>query len=907
MARGTRRQDTSRAAGKRPLRSAKGKQRASETSNPVPAGFRELLEEETRRSKNDDGRGPKRRRVESRKLPVHDDALFGDSETQEDELLGDSEIRDDVELQTVTLSSDEEETWEDVDIGQDDEQPEALESENLELVLGETPRKTVRRRRARKPATSAEKKARLVIHKLHLLSLLYHGFLRNHWCNDASIQKKLRDTRIIPSKSILKLHSDPSSIQLQRSRIFREGLDAVLEAWRLNYRIVGYGIQRCLWPASPEESQIMLESARRSESYANLVDFRRHALDFEGSADSSAQLFCALLRSLEVDARLVFSLQPLGFDAKGAGPLPEDEIMGVHQEEVPGLGENTTTPQRISRMGRPNGSASKGQTPRQRHAIPRHAVFWVEAFDAAYQKWIPMDPAVTGTIGKGSVFEPALNDPENSMTYVIAYERSGAAKDVTRRYTKAYIAKTRKSRVESADGGDGWYKRALRPFRQRQKLPRDEIEDGMLLQREISEGMPKNVEDFKNHPVYVLERHLRRDQVLRPKHKVGQISQRGGASSRIELVYRRQDVHVVKSADKWFRLGRQIKEREIPLKRIVRKRRTARDDLDELQEEDTETVAMYAAFQTELYVPDPVINGRVPRNGFRNLDIYVPSMIPPGGVHIKSRLAKTAARIIGVDAVDAVTGFTFKGRHGTAQIDGVVVASEFKDAVVAVCQGLAREEKMDQIKAKQKRDRKEKEKARTEKKIRARIRREYGSDDESFEESGSDSEEESEDELPDFEDEIIIAVESTARVSKPEPQPEPKLTKVEETELFGELEDRTMMSNGQDPGGFILDETEEIGGFIIDDLDLQSGGGFVGEVQANSNVETELEDTILPERTSAEPMAIDSPQKQLSTEISRQENQDMVSKRSESAEPVASPGSMLSHDPEDEDAEPDWL
>lgn len=71
--------------------------------------------------------------------------------------------------------------------------------------------------------------------------------------------------------------------------------------------------------------------------------------------------------------------------------------------------------------------------------------------------------------------------------------------------------------------------------------------------------MPRNVQDFKGHPYYALERHLRRNEVIHPKQGVGRINIGTSAATRFETVYRRSDVHIVRSADKWFRLGRQLK------------------------------------------------------------------------------------------------------------------------------------------------------------------------------------------------------------------------------------------------------------------------------------------------------------------------------------------------------------
>lgn len=136
-------------------------------------------------------------------------------------------------------------------------------------------------------------------------------------------------------------------------------------------------------------------------------------------------------------------------------------------------------PQPIQRIGRsradrrsPPREGTPLTVPRRPKSIlrPRHPVFWVEVLDMAYQKWIPVDPLATGTVGKPAKLEPALNDPDNIMTYAIAFEEGGIAKDVTRRYAKAYNAKTRKLRVDISNGGEEWFARLMKLFRRRTVL-----------------------------------------------------------------------------------------------------------------------------------------------------------------------------------------------------------------------------------------------------------------------------------------------------------------------------------------------------------------------------------------------------------------------------------------------------
>ena len=84
--------------------------------------------------------------------------------------------------------------------------------------------------------------------------------------------------------------------------------------------------------------------------------------------------------------------------------------------------------------------------------------------------------------------------------------------------------------------------------------------------------MPRNVQDFKDHPLYVLERHLRRNQVIHPRNEVGKVAvgkssassttkttKTSPASKALEPLYRRRDVHVVRPANSWYRLGRDVK------------------------------------------------------------------------------------------------------------------------------------------------------------------------------------------------------------------------------------------------------------------------------------------------------------------------------------------------------------
>lgn len=533
-----------------------------------------------------------------------------------------------------------------------------------------TPQKLVQRR---KPVSKAERDFRLDVHKWHLLTLLVHIATRNKWCDDERVQKTLKP--LVSRKLISNLHLPETRTQAERKYAFERAIGEVCEIWRATWKVTSRGIRRAMW----KETIDMAKEVEDAEDPVDFDDFRDAAEQCSGSRDLGAQMFCALLRSVAVETRVVCSLQVLPFSrvAKGETPqkAPPAYIAAGNQD-----------------YGTSQPSATSRRKKKQKKIVDSpYPIWWVEVFSPAITQWIPLDPVVRDTINKPRTgFEPPASDSFNNMSYVIAFEEDGTAKDVTRRYTSMYNAKTRKTRVESTKGGQKWYEVIMHVFDKKIPETRDEIENAALARRVQLEGMPKNVQDFKDHPVYVLERHLRSNEVIHPQRESGKFTVGSGKNQKVESVYRREDVHACRSADGWYRRGRDVRIGEQPLKRVVqRKKRSASVQFEEEDDEaEGDGVALYAEFQTDVYIPPPVVDGRVPRNGYGNLDVYVQSMIPAGGVHVRHPLAAQATKVLGIDAAEAVTGFKFKGRQGTAIVDGVVVDARFTAAMLTTIASL---------------------------------------------------------------------------------------------------------------------------------------------------------------------------------------------------------------------------
>lgn len=129
---------------------------------------------------------------------------------------------------------------------------------------------------------------------------------------------------------------------------------------------------------------------------------------------------------------------------------------------------------------------------------------------------------------------------------------------------------------------------------------------------------------------YVLERHLKREEVIQPKREIGRF--------RGEPVYRRSNVLSCKTAENWMRIGRKVKDRQEPLKWVkqravtIQKRRAQELAMQESGESIQQ--GLYAEYQTQIYIPPPIKDGVIPTNSFGNIDLYAPTMLPAGAVHL---------------------------------------------------------------------------------------------------------------------------------------------------------------------------------------------------------------------------------------------------------------------------------
>ncbi|KAI6041182.1 hypothetical protein EDC04DRAFT_2986916 [Pisolithus marmoratus] len=151
-----------------------------------------------------------------------------------------------------------------------------------------------------------------------------------------------------------------------------------------------------------------------------------------------------------------------------------------------------------------------------RLALP---VFSTKVFSWADSWWLLVDP-ICGIVNKWHVFDPLGPQPEeykvsriedNRMLYVVALEEDSFGRDVTACYAQDYTAK-----IWASGGHKEWWARVVQAITQPYRLNRDDIEDDKLHIHQLTEGVPTMLAGFKDHPIYVLACHLKRDQVIDP-------------------------------------------------------------------------------------------------------------------------------------------------------------------------------------------------------------------------------------------------------------------------------------------------------------------------------------------------------------------------------------------------------
>lgn len=616
-------------------------------------------------------------------------------------------------------------------------------------------------RNKKKGHSKIEKQIRVSAHCMHVQFLLFHNRIRNGWSSDKEVQTILIDQLPKSTKAQVekwrrapglcktdeslvaegKRHRAQDSIQECNSRDLggaayklEDGtpdmsrgdplinlLKILIDYWRKKFTITAPGLRKQGYKPLPRlEAEIEAfksnpyDAEKHGERLENIQDFRNCAKKCEGSRDLGSQLFTALIRGLGIEARLVASLQPIGF---GWGMVEEATLDVENRLDSPHLDRDAISTPSDKTVELTPRSALENSKKHYDQDI-RFPTYWTEVISPIQSEIYAVDPhvlcppVISTSQEHLALFEPRgvqADKAKQILAYVIAFSSDGTAKDVTRRYLKRHLWPGRTKgfrlppknvpihdkqgkviRYEEYD----WFKTVMSGYMRNQAMRTtlDDLEDAkdlrpLKVKDEKSKEIPETLQSYKTSADFVLERHLRRDEVILPGSKpVKKFLYRKGHSAKEEPVYDRSDVLTCKTCESWHKVGRQIRNGEQPLKMVPVRPMTLnrKREVEEAERECGEKLkqGLYAPHQTDWIIPPPIENGNIPKNAYGNMDCFVPSMVPQGAVHIQLNSTAKICKRLGIDFAEACKGFGFSKQRAVPVIQGVVVAEEHRDLVM---------------------------------------------------------------------------------------------------------------------------------------------------------------------------------------------------------------------------------
>ncbi|XP_060984941.1 DNA repair protein complementing XP-C cells [Dama dama] len=292
---------------------------------------------------------------------------------------------------------------------------------------------------------------------------------------------------------------------------------------------------------------------------------------------------------------------------------------------------------------------------------------WLEVFSEREGKWVCVD-CVHGVVGQPLTCYQYATKP---VTYVVGIDGAGCVRDVTQRYDPAWLTATRKSRVDAA-----WWAETLRPYRS-PLVDREQREEQEFQAKHLDQPLPTVIGTYKNHPLYALKRHLLKYEAIYPETAAVLGYCRG------EAVYSRDCVHTLHSRDTWLKQARVVRLGEVPYKMVKGySNRARRARQAEPQLRDYNDLGLFGRWQTEEYQPPVAVDGKVPRNEFGNVYLFLPSMMPVGCIQLHLPNLHRVARKLNIDCAQAVTGFDFHKGYCHPITDGYVVCEEYRDVLL---------------------------------------------------------------------------------------------------------------------------------------------------------------------------------------------------------------------------------
>lgn len=291
---------------------------------------------------------------------------------------------------------------------------------------------------------------------------------------------------------------------------------------------------------------------------------------------------------------------------------------------------------------------------------------WIEIYLESSGRWVCVD--VDQGVGQPQLCTDQATQP---ITYVVGIDDEGHLKDISSKYDPTWLTSSRRRRIDSE-----WWEETMDLYKS-PDAERGQKEDQEMQAKLLDKPLPTSVAEYKNHPLYALERHLLKYEAIYPRTAAVLGYCRG------EPVYSRDCVHVLHSSDTWLKEARTVRLAEEPYKMVLGISNRSRKARMMSEQKDVKDLPLFGLWQTEEYQPPVAVDGKVPRNPFGNVYLFRPCMLPVGCAHLRLPNLHKVARKLNIDCAAAVTGFDSHCGFSHAVTDGYIVCEEHKDILEA--------------------------------------------------------------------------------------------------------------------------------------------------------------------------------------------------------------------------------
>jgi len=593
----------------------------------------------------------------------------------------------------MSSSSDSDVEWEEVDtaFSPDVSAPDlpAQTSSSLEITVHidgsvkKKPTKTF----LEKALEKFNKELKENLHKCNLLCLLSHGMKLNRQCNQQLIQAQLLSllsTELITDNydkhdvmKVLNWFTSKHDVVLE----FSVGLDmSSVQLGVSLFRFLGISTRLVLnlnplpfkeKPASAKKTSISKKKSGSSETPANKDSKKRSSLKRKSTSESDQvkSPYFADDKQKSKAKKKDDSDSSSENDAEYKPPQTRSGVLGKRlrsatknkpSKHSKSKAVNNDPPQLVSSKTEATPKVKVPATPTEFYegrSCYNAQNSWIEVKLSGSWETMYLPSQTVGNIG---IVEETIDHP---LVYVIGIDENGSVKDLSPKYAFKWCTVTRKQRIPGS-----WWNDTLQPYLTDVHADKEDIEIKDLL---LGRPIPNTISDFKDHPLYALKRHLLKFEAIYPEE-----SQVLGYCN-LEPIYARECVHTLHTRETWLKQARIVKRGEEAYKSV--KARPKRGQ----KAEEERRVDVFGHWQTEVYTPPPVIDGKIQRNEYGNVELFQPSMLPKGACHIQLPGIYKIAKLLDIDCAPAMMGWDFSCGHCHPVIDGIVTAEENRPTLLA--------------------------------------------------------------------------------------------------------------------------------------------------------------------------------------------------------------------------------